>query len=671
MENIRFEVQLTILHVEGLWKNGLLRSLKPYLLISVDDDQFIKTNVASGTLRLSWGFTQKLTVSPQSIILLQLFDEKQKNETSDGFVGLGAAVVNSFLPFNNPKDDYKTRITLRSPSGSYRGSVVCLFKRSKFLPEELPADKSQICTDIIDDASGCAWETRIDEFGHVYYLKSPQLSVISAISHEKLENLTPKQLKEVFSQFLFNNQSKSSLKINLEYKVIKHLLEHYPLALSVRQQVAVEKGPLPAGWEMRLSEDYHVYFVDHSTKTTTWSDPRDNVVASDSVSENTDSIQQINDEYQRKIAYMYDRPEMAVNDAQLQLKVSRATTFEDAYDIISKLSVSDMKKKLLIRFRNEDGLDYGGVSREFFYILSHAIFNPGYSLFEYATDDNYGLQISPLSSVNPDFRSYFRFVGRVMGLAIYHRRYLDVQFVLPFYKRILQKPLCLEDVKDVDEVYYESLKWIKNNDVDESLCLNFSVEENRFGESVTVDLIPNGRNIAVNNQNKMNYLKALTEHKLVTSTEEQFNALKGGLNELIPDSVLQIFNENELDTLLNGKRDIDVQDWKRFTDYRSYTETDDIVIWFWELLSEWSPEKKAKLLQFATGTSRLPLSGFKDMHGSDGPRKFTIEKVGHISQLPKAHTCFNRLDIPPYNSKEELEQKLTIAIQETAGFGTE
>jgi E3 ubiquitin-protein ligase NEDD4 len=82
-------------------------------------------------------------------------------------------------------------------------------------------------------------------------------------------------------------------------------------------------------------------------------------------------------------------------------------------------------------------------------------------------------------------------------------------------------------------------------------------------------------------------------------------------------------------------------------------------------------EKRARLLQFTTGTSRIPVNGFRDLQGSDGPRKFTIEKAGEPSRLPKSHTCFNRIDMPPYTSYEQLEKKLTIAIEESIGFEVE
>jgi hypothetical protein len=104
-------------------------------------------------------------------------------------------------------------------------------------------------------------------------------------------------------------------------------------------------------------------------------------------------------------------------------------------------------------------------------------------------------------------------------------------------------------------------------------------------------------------------------------------------------------------------------DWTKFTDYRGYEKTDQVIEWFWQCIRSWPPERKARLLQFTTGTSRVPVNGFKDLQGSDGPRRFTIEKSGDPSGLPRSHTCFNRLDLPPYPDYESLESKLLFAIE--------
>lgn len=109
-------------------------------------------------------------------------------------------------------------------------------------------------------------------------------------------------------------------------------------------------------------------------------------------------------------------------------------------------------------------------------------------------------------------------------------------------------------------------------------------------------------------------------------------------------------------------------DWTKFTDYRGYEKTDQVIEWFWQCIRSWPDERKARLLQFTTGTSRVPVNGFKDLQGSDGPRRFTIEKSGDPSGLPRSHTCFNRLDLPPYTDYESLEQKLLFAIECVAVF---
>jgi E3 ubiquitin-protein ligase NEDD4 len=111
--------------------------------------------------------------------------------------------------------------------------------------------------------------------------------------------------------------------------------------------------------------------------------------------------------------------------------------------------------------------------------------------------------------------------------------------------------------------------------------------------------------------------------------------------------------------LTSARRD----DWSNFTDYRGYEKTDQVIEWFWQCIRSWPLERKSRLLQFTTGTSRVPVNGFKDLQGSDGPRRFTIEKSGDPQGLPRSHTCFNRLDLPPYTDYESLEKKLMFALE--------
>lgn len=184
--------------------------------------------------------------------------------------------------------------------------------------------------------------------------------------------------------------------------------------------------------------------------------------------------------------------------------------------------------------------------------------------------------------------------------------------------------------------------------------------------------------------------RLVTEWRIQKRVEEQFNAFIQGFHELIPSDLVNVFDERELELLIGGISEIDVDDWAKNTDYRGYDEKDPVIQNFWKVRSivlfivncstvsnpvqcirTWDSEQKSRLLQFATGTSRIPVNGFKDLQGSDGPRRFTIEKSGEEGQLPKSHTCFNRLDLPPYKTYEALNAKLLWAVEETVGFGQE
>ncbi|CAO3678688.1 unnamed protein product [Umbelopsis vinacea] len=432
----------------------------------------------------------------------------------------------------------------------------------------------------------------------------------------------------------------------------------------VQVQPVSQLGPLPSGWEMRLTSTARVYFVDHNTKTTTWDDPR----LPSSLDQN---VPQYKRDFRRKLIYFRSQPALRPVPGQCHIKVRREHIFEDAYAEVMRQAPADLKKRLMIKFDGEDGLDYGGLSREFFFLLSHEMFNPFYCLFEYSAHDNYTLQINPHSGINPEHLNYFRFIGRVVGLAIFHRRFLDAFFIVSFYKMMIGKKVAVADMESVDADFHRSLMWMLENDITDVLDLTFSTDDDRFGEVVTLDLIPDGQNIEVTEENKKEYVNLITEWRISRRVEEQFKAFKEGFNQLIPQDLINVFDERELELLMGGIAEIDVDDWKKHTDYRGYTEHDEVVQWFWKCVRSWDGEKKSRLLQFTTGTSRIPVNGFKDLQGSDGPRRFTIEKAGEVTQLPKAHTCFNRIDMPPYKSYEALVAKLTLAVEETMGFGQE
>lgn len=404
-----------------------------------------------------------------------------------------------------------------------------------------------------------------------------------------------------------------------------------------QQQPVSQLGPLPSGWEMRLTNTARVYFVDHNTKTTTWDDPR----LPSSLDQN---VPQYKRDFRRKLIYFRSQPGMRILSGQCHIKVRRSHIFEDSFAEIQRQSPTDLKKRLMIKFDGEDGLDYGGLSREFFFLLSHEMFNPFYCLFEYSAHDNYTLQINPHSGINPEHLNYFKFIGRVVGLAIFHRRFLDAFFIGALYKMILGKMVVLADMEGVDADFHRSLQWMLDNDISGGILeQTFSTEDERFGVVTEEDLVPDGRNIEVTNENKKEYVELMVRWRIERRIASQFEAFKEGFQELIPSDLINVFDERELELLIGGIAEIDVDDWKKHTDYRGYTEKDEVIQFFWQTIRSWDGEQKSRLLQFATGTSRIPVNGFKDLQGSDGPRRFTIEKAGEVSNLPKAHTWW----VPP------------------------
>ena len=220
-----------------------------------------------------------------------------------------------------------------------------------------------------------------------------------------------------------------------------------------QQKAAATLGPLPSGWEMRVTSAGRIYFVDHNSKITTWDDPR--------LPSSLDaSVPQYKRDFRRKLVYFRSQPIMRLAPGQVHIAVRRDRLFEDSYSEIMRFTSIELKKRLMIKFQGEEGLDYGGVSREYFFLLSHEMFNPFYCLFEYAASDNYTLQINPKSTINPEHLLYFRFIGRVMGLAVLHQRFLDAFFVSAFYKMIIKKPIVLKDLESCDDELYRSLQWI-------------------------------------------------------------------------------------------------------------------------------------------------------------------------------------------------------------------
>ncbi|KAJ3575128.1 hypothetical protein NP233_g1305 [Leucocoprinus birnbaumii] len=362
---------------------------------------------------------------------------------------------------------------------------------------------------------------------------------------------------------------------------------------------------------------------------------------------------------------LHRRPATREHYGTLQLNVRRARVFEDSFQYLQRKSGDQIKYgKLSVRFYDEEGVDAGGVTREWFQILARQMFDPNNALFQPCAADKLTYQPNKNSWVNPEHLSFFKFVGRVIGKAIYDGRLLDAYFAKSLYRQILGKPVDYRDVEWVDPEYYNSLCWILENDPT-LLELTFSVEADEFGVNRIVPLKENGESVPVTQENKREFVQLSAQYRLYSSIKDQIENLLSGFHDVIPKDLITIFNEQELELLISGTPDIDVDEWRAATEYNGYTSSDPNIVWWWRALKSFNREERAKVLSFATGTSRVPLNGFVDLQGVQGVQRFSIHRAyGEPDRLPQAHTCFNQIDLPQYSSYEMLRQQLLLAINE-------
>lgn len=249
------------------------------------------------------------------------------------------------------------------------------------------------------------------------------------------------------------------------------------------------------------------------------------------------------------------------------------------------------------------------------------------------------------------------------------------------YKHLLGWPVTVEDIQSQDEDYYKSLRKLTELSPDDvpNMCLDFTVTEESLGFRNDVELVEGGSQMEVTAENLPQYLEANMKYRLMDRIKPQLTELLLGFYDIAPEPALTVFDANEIELILCGMPNIDMNDWMANTNYSglfsSKGRSSEVVRWFWEVVSEdFDVEMKARLLQFVTGTSGVPSRGFSVLQGNDGNiKKFTIHGIDtEMSSFPRAHTCFNRIDLPTYDSKEELHEKLRIAVTMSGvGFGIE
>lgn len=213
----------------------------------------------------------------------------------------------------------------------------------------------------------------------------------------------------------------------------------------------------------------------------------------------------------------------------LQLSVRRDQVFLDSFKSLYFKTADELKYgKLNVRFHGEEGVDAGGVTREWFQVLARGMFNPNYALFIPVAADRTTFHPNRLSGVNSEHLMFFKFIGRIIGKALYEGRVLDCHFSRAVYKCILGRSVSIKDMETLDLDYYKSLLWMLENDITDIITETFAVETDDFGEKQVIDLVENGRNIPVTQENKEEYVQRVVDYRLLRSVKEQLdNFLKG------------------------------------------------------------------------------------------------------------------------------------------------
>ncbi|ESN95343.1 hypothetical protein HELRODRAFT_114744 [Helobdella robusta] len=347
----------------------------------------------------------------------------------------------------------------------------------------------------------------------------------------------------------------------------------------------------------------------------------------------------------------------------LDILVSRNNIVQDTLSQLSKHEDKSFKKPLKVIFLGEDALDAGGLKKEFFMLLLKDLLDPKYGMFLYSEES----RLIWFNSHSFEASDMYRLIGVICGLAIYNNNIISINFPLILFKKLLNKlPATLEDLKELQPTTARGLQTLldyKNNDITEVFALTFEITRDHYGKVLTIPLVENGSSIEVTNENKMEYVDAYVDYIFNKSVLDQFTAFSHGFLKVCGSRILELFQPLELQAMVIGNENYDWDELEANAAYKNYDKNDEVIKFFWQAFRELTLEEKKKFLLFLTGCDRIPIHGMKAI-------KLTIQMMGgSLDLLPVAHTCFNILDLPRYQTKEILKKKLLQAIEHTQGFG--
>ncbi|KAJ2760452.1 hypothetical protein IWQ57_006302, partial [Coemansia nantahalensis] len=349
----------------------------------------------------------------------------------------------------------------------------------------------------------------------------------------------------------------------------------------------------------------------------------------------------------------------------LVLEVRRDSLVRDTlYQLDLKLS-QDLRKQLKVRFVGEEGVDEGGVQKEFFQLIVRDVFSAKYGIFR-ASDNSRYHWFRPQAHPSADALEEIRLTGQLIGLAVYNAVILDIHLPPALYKKLLRVPVTRDDLREVDPELHHGLTQLLQLSAAEleTLERTFEVEYDSLGELCTHELIPDGAKTLVTADNRELFIDQYVDFVFNASCERQFAEFKSGFDRICGASYVRFMRPQELELLVCGCSDLDFGALERSTIYDGgYTRSSAVIRHFWEVVAGFSDELKRKLLFFATSSDRVPIGGLSKLH-------FVIAKNGGDSdRLPTSHTCFNVLLLPEYATMDKLRERLLTAIHNSEGFG--
>ncbi|PQE25581.1 hypothetical protein CJF30_00000291 [Rutstroemia sp. NJR-2017a BBW] len=375
----------------------------------------------------------------------------------------------------------------------------------------------------------------------------------------------------------------------------------------------------------------------------------------------------------------------AVNQ-YLVLKIRRDCLVEDSLKGVSEVvgtGGEEIKKGLRIEFKGEEGIDAGGLRKEWFLLLVRDVFNPDHGMFTYDEDSHF-CYFNPNSFETTD--QYF-LVGVVLGLAIYNSTILDVALPPFAFRKLLAaapaaapgatshaKPTMtysLEDLAEYRPSLAQGLRQLLefDGDVESTFCRDFVADVDRYGQLVQVPLCPDGDQKAVTNSNRREFVDLYVRYLLDHAVARQFEPFKRGFFTVCGGNALSLFRPEEIELLIRGSDEpLDIASLRAVSVYENWempnaADREPVIQWFWDTFQKADPKDQRKLLSFITGSSCIPAMGATSLViklsclGDDSPR------------FPVARTCFNMLSLWRYATREKLEDRLWRAVHESEGFG--